>query len=177
MSPSIQPQFEKLQRQKQAVLSGLSAWSIERLQFRPAPANWSTLDVLDHLVKVEEGWIDAVRANLPDGHPVRFRDRLGAWAVYCVMWSPLRVKVPDSAAQTLPNETGNLSLMTGKWQVTRDEMAQLLAGLSLKQLRSGLFQHPVSGWMTMPQAIQFLSAHLRHHGYQVSRLEQKTRGL
>lgn len=176
MSLSIRPQFEKLQRQKQAVLSGLSDWPIERLQFRPAPASWSVLDVLDHLVKVKETCLNAVRANLPDGHPVPFRDRFGAWVVCCVIWSPLRVKVPGAAAQVLPKGAASLPLITEKWQAARDEMAQLLSGLSLEQLRYGLFRHPI-GWMDIPQAIRFLSAHLQPHTYQLSRLEEKTHGL
>jgi uncharacterized damage-inducible protein DinB len=175
MTPSLRPSFDDLQRRKRAVLFGLSAWSEERLCLQPAPASWSALDVLDHLLKVEQGWLDAVRSNLPDGHPVALRDRLGAWAVLCVMRSPMRVKVPDSASQVLPEKAADLSLITQQWQAAREEMAQLLTDLSPKQLRCGLFRHPVSGWMAIRQALAFLSAHLQHHGYQLRRIQRATR--
>ena len=79
MTPSLRPSFDNLQRWKQAMLSGLFAWHEDQLRFRPAPASWSALDVMDHLIKTEKGWIDAVRSNLPDGHLVASRDRIGAW--------------------------------------------------------------------------------------------------
>ena len=156
MTPFIRQSFERLQRQKETVFSGISTWSVERLQFRPEPASWSTLDVLDHLVKVEKGFLDAVQENLPECRPVTFRDRLGALMVICVMQSPIRVKVPASVAQVLPEKAMNLSMITEQWQATREEMAQILTGLLPKQLRCGLFRHPVSGWMTTRQGMTFL---------------------
>ena len=174
MDRHIRQWFDTLQRQKEAVLLGVSTWPAERLRFRPQPTAWSTLNVLDHLLKTEQGVFDAVGKSLPGGHPVTWKDRFGEWMVIGVMRSPIRVKVPASAQTVLPGETSDLPMITKQWQETREQAAQLLASLSPGQLRCGLFQHPIAGWMTMLQTVRFLSAHLQHHGYQLNRLKRAT---
>jgi hypothetical protein len=59
----------------------------------------------------------------------------------------------------------------GQWVKNRERLFSLLDSLQPDQLSLGVFRHPVSGWMTMPQALAFLSAHIRHHEYQLDRLK------
>ena len=177
MSPDLGRSFEKLERQKAAVLAEIAAWSAARLRFQPEAPSWSALDVLDHLLKVEHAVISAVQASLPDGQPVRLKNRLRAWVVIGVMRSPLRVKVPSSATRVWPGKSLDPSLIAPRWNAKREQMASLLETLSPAQLRRGLFRHPVSGWMTMPQAMAFLCAHLGHHGRQLARLKHASRGM
>lgn len=177
MNRTIRPQFETLQQQKETVLAGLADWPGEQLQFRPAAASWSALDILDHLVKVEKAWLDAAERSLPNGHSVTSQDWLRGWLVWCVLRSPLRLKVPASAVQVWPEESVPYEVISSQWQGTRNQMAERLSGLSAAQLGRGLFQHPVSGWMTPLQSIRFLSAHLQHHSYQFKRLKHSVRPL
>lgn len=177
LTPNVRRWFEKLERQKADVLSEISGWSAERLRFQPSPSSWSTLAVLDHLVKVEESLLLALQSSLPDGHSVPFKDRLGGLAVTCVMLSPMRVKVPTAAKIVVPDTVSDPLLVTNRWNKTRAELANLLNRLSPMQIRRGLFRHPVSGWMTVQRTLAFLSAHLGHHRYQLKRLRQATRAL
>ena len=41
----------------------VSVLGVEQLTFRAEPNSWSTLDVLEHLVKVEEGIAERVRVS------------------------------------------------------------------------------------------------------------------
>ena len=175
MTRELERRFERLERQKAALLSGISIWSTARLRFQPDPASWSVLDVLQHLVKVEEAFLRAVGANLPHGRALTLKDRVGALAVLGVMRSPIRVKVPARAATVAPEATEDLPLLTVHWDQAREKLGQLLNVLSPEQFCRGLFRHPVSGWMSVPQGLAFLSAHLRHHEYQVDRLEKASR--
>ncbi len=177
MTSNLQRSFERLESQKAAFLAETSLWSAERLHFRPAHSSWSALDVIDHLVKVEQALVRAVRSSLPHGHPQQVKERVGALLVFLVMRSPIRIKVPASAGSVLPEITADPILIVRQWDDLRIEMEDLVKGLLPAQLRCGLFRHPVSGWMTMSQALAFLSAHLRHHGYQLTRLERATRAL
>lgn len=177
MTPVLARSFEKLERQKTEALGEIAAWSPERLRFRPDPASWSTLDVLDHLMKVEQALLKAVMANLPHGQPVSLRSRLGARLVIGVMRSRLRVKVPPAATSVLPGAKLDPAGLGPRWTATRDELGALLATLSREQLRRGLFRHPVSGWMTMPHAVTFLAAHFGHHQRQLARLRHASQGM
>lgn len=176
-TPAIWHWFEKLEMQKQKVLAGVARLSAAQLRFRPEPTGWSVSDVLDHLMKVEKALLETVQANLPDGTPLQLIDRVGALFIIAVMQSPIRVKVPASASMVLPDATADTSETAMRWSEVREEMADILRSLRPEQLRCGLFRHPVSGWMTMAQALAFLSAHLRHHDYQLNRLKSTTRKL
>lgn len=176
MTPGIRQLYEKLERQKKTVLSEVALWSPAQVRFRPKPSAWSALDVLDHLVKVEVALIDAVRSELPDGNPMTFRDQVGALIILVVMLSPVRVKVPPAALTVLPEVmTDDASDIAAHWEQVRGDMGILLQSLQPNQLNRGLFRHPVSGWMTIRQAIAFLSAHLQHHEYQLNRLKYANR--
>lgn len=179
MIPTLHRSFATLERQKLALLSSVSTWSDARLRHRPEPSVWSALDLLDHLVKVEIGTLAALRSNLPNGSPVTLRDRFGALMVNAVMLSPKRIKVPASAAQlVLPEPAAEPSTILERWSELRLDISDLLSSLSPQQLRCGLFRHPVSGWLTVSQALTFLSTHLTHHSrYQLVRLRQATRHL
>ena len=171
MTPAIWRWFERLETQKQKVLTDVAGLSAAQLRFRPEPTAWSVPDVLDHLIKVEKALLEAVQDQLPNGTPLKFKDRVGASFIIAVMHSPMRVKVPASASMVLPESRADSSKIAARWSEVREEMADLLRSLRPEQLSCGLFRHPVSGWMTMAQALAFLSAHLRHHDYQLNRLK------
>jgi len=169
MSNEVRQWSEKLERQKSALLSDVASLGAEQIWFRPEPSSWSVADVLDHLVKVEQASLEAVRRQLPGDAPPALGDRMRAAIVILVMRSPVRVKVPASATQVLP-EAADPAKSEPRWSEVRKEMGDLLRSLQPEQLR-----HPVSGWMTMAQALAFLSAHLRHHRYQIDRLKSASR--
>ena len=177
MHASIKRTFLKLERQKAEMLGETAAWSAAGLRFRPEPGSWSALEVLDHVVKVEINVMDAARHNLPEGHPIGFKDRLGGLMVNAVMRSPKRVKVPASARMVLPEITADPALVIRRWDESRQAMAKCLDSVAPNQLVPGVFRHPIGGWMTLPRTLAFLSAHLRHHAYQIKRLKQAARGL
>jgi uncharacterized protein YcbX len=115
--------FEKLEQQKRTVLSKAEQLTIKQQQFRTAATECSTLTVLDHLVKVEAGFLQSIRERLPEAVPVRFSDRMGALLVNAVMLSPLKVKVPASAPMVLPEANPDLALIGPAWTRVREEMA------------------------------------------------------
>jgi uncharacterized damage-inducible protein DinB len=177
MTRAILRRFERLERQKCSILSGVMRLSAAQLHFRPAPAAWSVLDVLDHLIRVEKALLEAVREHLPSGAPLTFRDRVRAWLLTAVMLTPIRVKVPASASVVWPERTADLPEAAASWDDVRGRMANLLGSLQPEQRYRGLFRHPVSGWMTMADALAFLAAHLRHHEYQLNRLKSAVERL
>lgn len=172
MTKVTHQRLDTLTRQKKGMLRQLSGWSEAQLSFRPNPTQWSALDMLDHLVKVEKAAHAAVFKNLPRGHPITLKDRLGAQAVFAVMRSPIRVKVPAAASVVLPEQTADLPKIEAHWNNVRQEILELLNSLQPPQFQVGLFRHPVSGWMTITGALTFLSVHLKHHEYQLDRIRQ-----
>ena len=177
MTPAIWRWFERLETQKQKVLTDVAGLSAAQLHFRPEPTAWSVPDVLDHLIKVEKALLEAVQDQLPNGTALKFKDRVGASFIIAVMHSPMRVKVPPSASMVMPAATKDLPAYAASWSEVREKTARLLGSLQAAQMRIGLFRHQVSGWMTITDTLRFLSAHLRHHHYQLSRLKSAARAI
>ena len=164
-------QLQTLRTQTATLLARIKPWTPAQLNFRPSPKDWSTLDVLDHLSKVEQSVLIALSSNLPNGHPITLKDRVGVMMVNLVMRSPIKVKVPEGA-KVHPDAAPDFPTITLRWNKAQSAMADILKSLSATQRQVGLFQHPRSGWLTAAQTMRFLCAHLRHHEYQLARIER-----
>jgi len=162
-------QLQTLQTQTATLLFRVQPWSAAQLNFRLASKEWSTLEVLDHLSKVEQNVLSALKSNVSQGHAITLKDRIGSIMVNLVMLSPLKVKVPPGA-KVHPDAEPDLPAISRRWTEAQSEMAELLNSLSTTQWQVGLFHHPRSGWMTIGQTLSFLSAHMRHHEYQLARI-------
>jgi len=171
MTPQLRRRLDKLNAQKQSLLASIESLSASDLAWRPELGAWCVLDVVDHLMKVERTMVEGFKGNLALRNPVPLVDRLRAYGLLGLMLSPIRVKVPTLALNTLPEMTSSLPVMVERWMQFRSEMAQLISMLAPEELLFGATRHPVSGWMDVRLALAFLSAHLRHHAYQVKRLQ------
>lgn len=126
-------------------------------------------------MKVEESWLAAIQKSDSSGHAVRLKERVAGVVVTCVMLLPTRVKVPAGAQIVFPDAAPAISLIHERWSRIRRAIGEALNDLPPHPLV--IFRHPVSGWMTADRATSFLSAHLRHHRYQLSRLTRASRRL
>lgn len=175
MISRVSPSFSILETQKDAILARVSSWAPEKRQFRSRPGNWCALEILDHLARVEETAIQAVKANLPDGYPVRPWHRVSGAIANVAMRSRIRIRVPKGVPTVLPDGRADLDAVAARWSQNRRLMAAMLDDLTPEQSVRGLVKHPVAGWMTIAQGMQFLSSHLTHHGYQLDRIERAVR--
>ena len=168
--------FATLEQQKVETLARVEGWSASRLAYRPATGAWSATEVLDHLVRVERGILTAAQHGLRTPHPLGPRDRLGFWFVDRLFRSDRRVRVPASASAVLPDASADVDEVRHRWDATRQDLDRFLAPLSCADLTGGVFRHPVSGWMSVPQILRFFSVHLGHHGVQLARLGAASAG-
>ena len=164
--------FGMLEQQKAELLESLRRWPAARTAYRPAADAWSAAEVLDHIVKVETEILAAVRRGLLQPHRIGVRDRVGFWMLDRIFRSDRRVKVPASARKVLPDPNASLAAVAERWDATRRDLARLLEQVPPGEQRAGVFRHPVSGWMTLPQVLRFFWVHVEHHGFQLRRLAE-----
>ena len=167
----------QLEQQKTEALGAVEGWSPARLAYRTAPDTWSTVEIFDHLVKTETGILTATKQGLEDPHRIGVRDRAGFMLIDRVFRSQRKVKVPASASQVLPDAGVSLESIIGRWNDTRSNLQQVLAQLTPDQFQGGVFRHPVSGWMSVPQVLSFFSVHILHHSFQLTRLREASQHL
>ena len=58
-------QLAKVETRRRELMAQADRMTAEQLTFRPLPNSWSALDVLEHLVKVEEGIVSRIRPREP----------------------------------------------------------------------------------------------------------------
>lgn len=178
MSGSAVNAFRLLQMQKESFLNDLASWNPAQLGFSCKSGSWSALQVLDHVVRTERGILGEMRQNVRRCDRVPFVHRVKSDLLIVLMRSAARVKVPGLVAPViLPGYEPDLAELTGAWNDTQTQLGQWVGELRENQTAYAGFRHPVSGWMSVLQAILFLAAHVRHHGYQLRRIRRRARWL
>jgi len=143
--------------------------SAERLGFRPEGKGWCALDVVQHLVLVEEGVVGYARKKLQaPAQPVSFVDRAKLALLVGLLKAPTRVRAP--VPQVVPVETLPLAELRPRWERVRKELREVLAELQGERLRTMLFRHPVGGPLDAVGTLTFLDEHAKHHDAQIRRI-------
>ena len=86
--------LDQLQSQKDNVLFEIESWSLESINYRPSPREWSAIEVLDHLVRTEVAILAAARRGLLKPHRIGIIDALRTRFIQTVF--PLRSKSESS---------------------------------------------------------------------------------
>jgi hypothetical protein len=176
MIPHILRNFRKLETAKMSVLSELRGWPEGSLGKKPESGGWSALDVIEHLVLTERTIVETMRRNIGRPRRVRISDWLKNGIVISLMLLPARVRVPAGARQVVPTgETSDLSTLENQWNTARRDLAAFLEAAGEGDLTGGVVRHPAGGWTTIEGALWFLRSHLRHHRYQLSRIDAALR--
>lgn len=169
MQHDLERRLDDLDDWKDALLGSLAIESAERLAFRPEGKGWCALDVVQHLVLVEEGVVGYARKKLQASpQPVSFLDRAKLALLVALMRSPIRVRAP--LPQVVPDEIVPLTDISARWERVRKELREILVSLPEERRKALLFRHPVSGPLDPAGTLDFVEAHAKHHDVQFRRI-------
>lgn len=175
MQRKTQQLFERLERRKESLCADLGSWSLEQLCFQPAPSEWSALGVLDHLVLTEKAILAMMTECRRSMSRITFMDNARNLLVRLVMWSPFKVRVPESAAAISPVEIKHLGSLLLEWHTQRSALQAFLCELTSYESSAAIFRHPVGGWTNVSGALRFADSHIAHHQYQLDRIKRQAR--
>lgn len=169
MQKGLERRLDDMDDWKDALLGALAIESAERLAFRPEGKGWCALDVVQHLVLVEEGVLGYSRKKLQGPpQPVGLLDRAKLAFLVLVLRSPARFGAP--APQVVPAETFPLPELETRWRAVRGGLRETLAGLPDERLDALFFRHPIGGPLDAAGTLTFLDEHARHHDAQLRRI-------
>ena len=172
MLPRLQSRFDRLERQRTALLADLARQNPDALAWQPAPGAWSILQVVEHLVIAEEGVMSLAEKRPPK--PValgeRIRSAIVLRIIYRVLNSRRRVKVP---LPTLNPSGSHIDLqeLARRWVEVRARMERALEQVTPATRNERPIGHPIAKWLTWDQGLEFLFRHVRHHERQIGRIE------
>lgn len=173
MSRSVIADLGPLQREKDAFLTELDDWLPAQISFRCAPQSWCALEVLDHVVKAERGILADIQWNLAQTKRAPLSHRFRSELLILLMRTPARLEVPGAlSAAVLPGIDLKLPTLIQTWSDSQMRIRQWLEEFRGNTHEMAAFYHPVSGWMSVSQALSFIAAHTRHHRYQLGRIRR-----
>lgn len=127
------------------------------------------VQVIEHLVLAEEATLKTFHEGPPPTAAVTLRSRAILQFIYAIFRLGIRVKVPVRA---LAPAAAPLRELETRWQDTRVAIATFLEQRTAPELTEPRFRHPVAGWLTLVQGLDFLARHIGHHERQVGRIRK-----
>ncbi|MBA3522940.1 MAG: DinB family protein [Gemmatimonadales bacterium] len=158
-----------MERQRAALLVQVGALSPAQLRFRPAPDSWCPLDVVEHLVKVEEATLRRVDER-PRARGLAQAARASAALAVMAVASRGGARVKAPTRVVLPQGGCDLSELTARWDVIRGTLREVLEGLAPGEASRPLLRHPRAGWLSTAQSLAFMELHVAHHVRQLERI-------
>jgi hypothetical protein len=173
MNARVEREVARLDHQKAEMLRRVRAWPSEWLMYRSSPVEWSAVQVLEHLAKTELSVVRSCETNWKSReHTVSRIEGLRAAALVAIMHLPVRVSAPPAVSRILPGEPLSLDAVMDLWAVHRLSLAAFLRSIGTGDGRVGLIFHPAAGWINLWTTLRFISAHIRHHEYQLQRIRR-----
>ena len=171
MLPALDRRLDRMERRRAALLARIAPLSAEQLGYRPSPEHWHVLDVLEHVIIIEEGILRAVGTRpgpLPATTRLQGSLRLAALRLY--LRAGGRIRAPTRGI--LPRGGVTLSELRERWDRTRAGYRTALEAFDRTDLVRPMMKHPIIGKLTPVQTLTFLDAHQAHHGRQIERLQR-----
>jgi uncharacterized damage-inducible protein DinB len=163
--------LEAAEWERATLLAHLEAMTPAQRVFQPAPDAWSSVQVALHLTLVDEGMLVGMRRELEAGKaPGRqpWKTHVGFFLLIGFFAFRMKLRVPVRAIQ--PDLAVAFPEVRRRWDAARTGIVGFFDALPDDRLARPLFRHPVVGWLTPGQTLEFIHRHGRHHRRQVERI-------
>jgi hypothetical protein len=170
MHLSVQTEFESLEKIYNELLRHLDSLSDELLAFKAGPDKWSIVEVVEHLVGVEDDFLKQVsskaesttldmKAKSPDKYKT----------VIKVMERDVPVDVPDESME--PSGSISLDALLSQWAGVRNKLRAFLGGINSENKDELIYRHPFAGPLDISDTLHFIVVHFDNHMRQIDKIE------
>ena len=169
MLANIQEKFESLIKKREDLLQQLRLLSNAMLSFKAAQDKWSIVEVIEHLVMVEEDFFNQLSTNVPASTldpesktPEKYQ------TVIKVMKRDIPVDVPDESVK--PHGRLTLDELLNHWDEVRNKLQGLLAEITSKNKDDPVYRHPYGGPLDIAETLNFIDVHFDNHLRHIDRI-------
>ena len=162
MLSDIQNRYQRLMEKRRELLQRLEAYSDDGLSFKAGPDEWSAKEAIEHLVVVEDNFLEQVTANTPASSldPAK-RSPEKYQVVLKVMRNDVEVDVPHASME--PHGQYSFTELLDQWDETRVKMQALLEGFKSGTEAAMVYHHPYGGPLNILEALAFIEVHFDNH--------------
>jgi uncharacterized damage-inducible protein DinB len=166
--------WEGIEREKAALLDSLNGWREEELTWKRSANEWSVVQVLDHIVVMEEAIYSESRRALTKArkHPTRM-ERLRFALLERAFRTSVRVKVPGAVAFLHPSTDSRFDDVLSRWEAQQAQWRQFLRLQDCTTAKCTAIRHPVVGDLSLTNAVAFMLSHMIHHRHQLRRIRRR----
>ncbi len=146
-----------------------------RLTAHPRPGKWSILEIIEHMVIAEEDVLgDFATLDRREHRPRGLRNRLLYRLVMFILTHDIPVRAPSRAM--IPSGDRSLAELRARWEENHRLLRRYVEALDEAGTKRAVFRHPVTGPITVSQALHMLEVHLDRHTRQIRALEALSAG-
>ena len=171
MKKTVEGLIAEVRASRERVLELISAFTPEQGKWKPAPDQWSAVEIVEHLVLAEHAGInriwqaaDAVKVKGPLDNSVN--RGLSIEDVIARTWKPLEQAPPEAT----PLGVGPLAYWAAYFRSCQTVLATLGERLDGMDLSTIVFPHFLCGPLDVRQRLEFLRFHMDRHAEQIRRL-------
>ena len=162
MLSDIQKRYQSLMEKRRKLLQRLEAYSTDALSFKAGPDKWSAVEAVEHLVVVEDNFLEQVTANTPvSSLNSDKRSPKNYQIVLKVMQEDVRVDVPHESME--PHGRFSFAELLSRWDDIREKMRALLEAIETGAEESMVYQHPYAGPLNIAETLEFMEVHFDNH--------------
>ncbi len=170
MIASLESTLDKLEEQREFILSKVSEMPVEKYHLGPVN-KWSVSQILTHLVTSERLALMYMKKKvlgIEKADNSGLLDHLKMQALILSQRLPLKYRAPQIIVDNTPKELP-LEEVVLQWNQIRVELKILAESIAEKNIRKKIFKHPL-GRFDLIQGLSFIHEHIRHHWPQINRL-------
>lgn len=154
------------------LLQELASLGDEQLNRKPTDGGWSAMQVLYHLILVEENSLRYVRKKLsyePNFKKVGLGAQLRMMLLLLTLRSPIKFNAPMSVGSENIPEKATLAETAERWRKIRAEWSDFFEKMPENLADKATYKHPRAGRISFEQMIHSFSGHFKRHCRQIRR--------
>ena len=171
MDSKLESKFNQLESSRLQLLAELEKRDDKELNFHPGKDKWSVIQVMHHLIIIEQLSIGYINKKLTYKTNIKksgFGAAIRVFVLTLILKMPFRFKAPKIVSEVPDNS--DFKETKDQWDQIRKEMRELFDNLPEELLNKNIFKHALAGKMNIYQMLGFMEEHFKHHVKQIDRI-------
>ena len=157
----------------QKLENDLSKYPSEQLNRKPAPGQWSVMQVVNHVMMAEAGSLYYLKKKLSDPSAIKkagIGSAIRTWLLNLSQIIPgLKFKAQAFINEDKLPPVSDREAVFQQWRASRAALRAFLESQPDEIFTKEAFRHPRAGRMTIVQMLSFFGSHLNRHVRQIKR--------